>query len=767
MASKETARCPPTPTSPADSGYGSGSELPRPKSRRAPKKYRSFADLSKYREKRFGEYGQCDGPSDGSTDMFRSMTLPRRFMSRSQLHSLSTPTRPSLRTSNTDPGILPTRSSKSLDRFVAKRRPTLQLSVESFHSSIEPSRMTPNEKLLRNNGESPDPFVHRRRATSPSPFAQRYSVRQNDARVRSGSATALTFQRDPCASNDYRQISVGTVWTVGGIAPSSAGVSNGRGGMLGRGTNAPFYVSDFSDARTKAQHIQEVHEGRLATALDLDRMQRIFEYRQPSNLNNATLSVKKRRHSDINQKTIWKDGEWKMPEQDPKTTLPTEDRVLPSAPFKVLDAPQLRDDFYCSVLAYSATCHTMAVGLGQVLYRWSEQHGVHVLSPGKNDGSWLTSLAFSSTQGQKCILAFGRSDGSINLLSIYDGALERNELILPRFEVRQPCPVACVTWKPTVNTRRSKNPSSSGIVVQTEILVVGDEIGNVYIYSVEWPDKWEVSRDGWPGSMTLSARISVHTQQICGLAFSPDGCMFATGGNDNVCALFQTTKVVDGTRDETPVVVTDIDGVRFIRPVVDQIGVRTISYGSEKHRWMHNAAVKAIAFCPWRPGLLATGGGSNDKCIHFYHTASGATLATISVAAQVTSLIWSTTRREIAATFGYAQPDHPYRIAVFSWPECKRVAAIRWENADRALYAIPYPGGPNEIRSGGSREGSIGSTRTSREGCIVVASSDESVKFHEVWAAGQKATAGGQGLLGGSDIIEESEGIDREVEVIR
>lgn len=104
--------------------------------------------------------------------------------------------------------------------------------------------------------------------------------------------------------------------------------------------------------------------------------------------------------------------------------------------------------------------------------------------------------------------------------------------------------------------------------------------------------------------------------------------------------------------------------------------MKCLQLGSEKHRWRHGAAVKAIAFCPWRQGLVATGGGSNDKCIHFYHTTSGAALATISVAAQVTSLIWSTTRREIAATFGYAQPDHPYRIAVFSWPDCRQVAAV-------------------------------------------------------------------------------------------
>jgi hypothetical protein len=48
-----------------------------------------------------------------------------------------------------------------------------------------------------------------------------------------------------------------------------------------------------------------------------------------------------------------------------------------------------------------------------------------------------------------------------------------------------------------------------------------------------------------------------------------------------------------------------------------------------------------------------------------------------------------------------------------------------------------------------------------------VASSDESVKFHEVWTANRKATAGGKGLLGGSDILEALEGIEKEGEVIR
>lgn len=441
------------------------------------------------------------------------------------------------------------------------------------------------------------------------------------------------------------------------------------------------------------------------------------------------------------------------------------------APFKVLDAPNLRDDFYCSVLAYSTTCHTLAVGLGPLLYAWSEMRGVHLLHGG-NPSTHLTSLAFSSSPGGKSILAFGRSDGSLNLMSIYDESMSRFEIQHPlptsRFEVQHPLPVACLTWRPQPTSRPSRNPSRLNAPVKTEDLLVGDEIGIVYYYSVEWPETLEAARDQHFGTMVLLFKISVHSQQICGLSFSSDGSYFATGGNDNLCCLFQTGIILHRARGEplstTEEVIVGTNGnLRQIHTLIGR--VKEVRTGAEKHRWVHGAAVKAIAFCPWRDGLVATGGGSNDKCIHFFHTSSGTCLATISVSAQVTSLIWSTTRREIVATFGYAQPEHPYRIAVFSWPECKQVAAIPWEGEHRALYAIAYPGGPNESHT--SREGGRGLSRTAQEGCIVVASSDESVKFHEVWTASQKATMGGEGLLGGSEILEALEGNDKEGEIIR
>ncbi|PFH55595.1 hypothetical protein XA68_17982 [Ophiocordyceps unilateralis] len=282
--------------------------------------------------------------------------------------------------------------------------------------------------------------------------------------------------------------------------------------------------------------------------------------------------------------------------------------------------------------------------------------------------------------------------------------------------------------------------------------------------------------------MYLVAKVSLHSHQVCGLAWSPDGQVFASGGNDNLCFLLNTEEIIGEPRcadsDMRWEATTDKRGYEATRHTTAgsgtsnsklETGSRAAQSGSgrichhgpgcEAQAWVHRAAVKAIAFCPWREGLVATGGGSNDKCIHFFHTSSGSALATIAVAAQVTSLIWSRTRREIAATFGYAQPEHCYRVAVFSWPECSQVAAIPWAGDLRALYAIPYP------REDGAK--GKGKIHRGSDGCIVVASSDKTVKFHELWPIGGGATMNKSGLLGGSDILDDLDGIMKDGDVIR
>ena len=45
-------------------------------------------------------------------------------------------------------------------------------------------------------------------------------------------------------------------------------------------------------------------------------------------------------------------------------------RKIPKAPFKVLDAPELQDDFYLNLLDWSAL-NLLAVGLGSAVYLWN------------------------------------------------------------------------------------------------------------------------------------------------------------------------------------------------------------------------------------------------------------------------------------------------------------------------------------------------------------------------------------------------------------
>jgi WD40 repeat protein len=414
------------------------------------------------------------------------------------------------------------------------------------------------------------------------------------------------------------------------------------------------------------------------------------------------------------------------------------------------------------------------------VHLWSERSGVDTpealnASPNSSilDVHHVTSLDFSSVQGGQAILAVGRADGRITLWSPFDSE--------PRFDATQPKPVSCVSWRPTTVQRPSLRDRA--MTIPTEELLISDEVGHIYFYSVEWPSEDQSALFGWHGAMTLLARMDIHTQQICGLVWSADGELFASGGNDNNCFLFETKKILQpDTSSANTLATLDVregPAGESIYTVTNRTGqVLQLQHTAARHKWTLNAAVKAMAFCPWQRGLLAIGGGSNDRCIHFYHTRSGTCLATIDCAAQVTSLVWSQTRREIAATFGFAQPEHPYRIAVFAWPSCEQVVAVPWWDENRALCAVAYPGGPtsgppDDGRGGRSRgEDEVWSRRGVEEGCIVVAASDMAIRFHEIWSDKRNDTAGvlgsgTLGLLGGSDILEGMHGIARESAVIR
>lgn len=55
----------------------------------------------------------------------------------------------------------------------------------------------------------------------------------------------------------------------------------------------------------------------------------------------------------------------------------------------------------------------------------------------------------------------------------------------------------------------------------------------------------------------------------------------------------------------------------------------------------HSSAVKAMAWCPWEPTLLATGGGICDQTLRLWNSMNGKEKAHVQTESQVTSILWS------------------------------------------------------------------------------------------------------------------------------
>lgn len=115
---------------------------------------------------------------------------------------------------------------------------------------------------------------------------------------------------------------------------------------------------------------------------------------------------------------------------------------------------------------------------------------------------------------------------------------------------------------------------------------------NSHILSTGSRDRSILHRDVRSPSQYLTKLVG-HKQEVCGLRWNSDTGQLASGGNDNKIFIW------DGLDD------------RWL------------------HRWGeaeggHRAAVKAVAWSPHQRGLLASGGGTADRCIKFWNTISTA-----------------------------------------------------------------------------------------------------------------------------------------------
>ncbi|KAG0288754.1 ubiquitin-protein transferase activating protein [Linnemannia gamsii] len=150
------------------------------------------------------------------------------------------------------------------------------------------------------------------------------------------------------------------------------------------------------------------------------------------------------------------------------------------------------------------------------------------------------------------------------------------------------------------------------------------------------------------------AELLSHTNEICGLTWRSDGMQLASGANDNVVNIWDARSIIP-----------------------------------KYTKTNHTAAVKALAWCPWQLNLLASGGGTYDKQIHFWNSTTGARVNTLNAGSQVTSIIWSKEYKEFMSSHGYPNNN----LSVYSYPSMGKVVDIPAAHDSRVLHSAVSPDG--------------------------------------------------------------------------
>ncbi|KAI8930190.1 putative subunit of the anaphase promoting complex [Entophlyctis helioformis] len=293
-------------------------------------------------------------------------------------------------------------------------------------------------------------------------------------------------------------------------------------------------------------------------------------------------------------------------------------RHIAKTPYKVLDAPELQDDFYLNLVDWSAG-NQLSVGLGSCVYLWhAKSHAVTKLCDlGQNDH--VTSVSWIQRASH---LAVGTNKG---LVQIWD--VERSKLVR-QFTGHQGR-VGALAWNANVLTSSSRDRS----IFNRDTREPRDHV----------------------------TKLVGHRQEVCGLKWSPSGDILASGGNDNRLFLW------------------------------------------DKRQWsslasfdQHVAAVKAISWSPHEHGLLASGGGTADRCIRFWNTQTLTPISHVDTGSQVCNLAWSKNSNEIVSTHGYSLNQ----IIVWKYPRMEPVATLTGHTF-RVLYLAMSPDGQNIVTGAG------------------------------------------------------------------
>lgn len=268
-------------------------------------------------------------------------------------------------------------------------------------------------------------------------------------------------------------------------------------------------------------------------------------------------------------------------------------RHIPTKPDKILDAPNLLEDYYLNLVDWGSN-NILAVALAESVYLWHADTGaIDQLCEVDGFDDCVTSVSF--IQGGQ-YLAVGTNSNDVQ---IWDVARMRQ-----------------------LRTMRSHSARVGALAWNQHLLSSGARDGSIHHHDVRQPRHHVSSLVG-------------HTQEVCGLTWNGNGTQLASGSNDNTVCVWDHQQHHNHASD------ANTSGPNIVKP---------------KHTLTaHTAAVKALAWCPWQSNLLATGGGTADRFLRFWNTTSGTCVNAIDTKSQVCSVVWNPHDKELLTSHGFSQ----------------------------------------------------------------------------------------------------------------
>ena len=313
-------------------------------------------------------------------------------------------------------------------------------------------------------------------------------------------------------------------------------------------------------------------------------------------------------------------------------------RKIPKTPVRILDAPNLVDDYYLNLLDWGKE-NIIAVALSEELYLWNDNNAKSTLlmsyennntSSDDSNNNIITSLSWMQNG---LYLGIGFPDGIIHLWDI-------NKKIKLREIEAHFKRVSCLSWNNNILSSGSKDAYIKNFDIR-----------------LKYP---EISK------------IKKHKQEICSLRYSIEGDLLASGGNDNMAYIWDVRNLKNNIFNFLLNENNNNNNPYEIKP-----------YSINN---LHQAAVKAMNWCPWKRHVLATGGGSKDKSIKIYSCDCNKLIRNINTGSQVCALVWNEKEKEIISSHGY----NKNQIIFWNYEKNKKICELKG-HMNRVLYMTKSP----------------------------------------------------------------------------